>query len=186
MPWQGSASVPLVISAPSPKLRASLGLAANATIAVPVATLDVAGTVLDFAGASAAANMTSHTLRPLLVNHGGNVTPTRAYVSSGLQSWRLVVMTHPANGHALKLVCCKGPCPGQPKNSTQGSGKVDADWAPILRRVQGGRRAHSVSALSDVTGTVADAAFSLLLYDTTVDPFDMEDVSSTCEEIYLL
>lgn len=185
MPWQGSASVPLVISAPSPKLRASLGLASNATVAAPVATLDIAGTALDFAGASAASNMTTQTLRPLLVIHSGNVTPTRAYVSSGLQSWRLVVMSHPANGHALKLVCCKGPCPGQPKNSTLGSGTVDADWTPILRRVQGGRRAHSVNARSDASVTAADAAFTLLLYDTTVDPFDMEDVSSSCEEMCL-
>lgn len=179
MPWQGSASVPFVISAPSPRLRVSLNLETNATVIAPVATLDLAGTVLDFAGAPAAANMTTQTLRPLLIPHVANVTPPRAYVSSGLQSWRLVVMTHPANGHALKLVCCKGPCPGQPSNSTDRRGAADADWAPRVRRNQIGGGSAPPRSSTDTGGEAP--SFTTLLYDTTVDPFDMEDVSSSCE-----
>lgn len=154
MPWQGSASVPFVIAAPSLQLRESLGLAAGAIVDVPVGTLDIAGTALDMAGVPAAANMTTVSLRPLLVNHGSNSTPPRPFVSSGLAQWRLVVMTHPANGHALKLVCCKGPCPGQPTNSSSGGHGQDQTLAP---------------------------QWTQLLIDTTLDPFDMVDVSVTCE-----
>ena len=173
MPWQGSASVPFVIAAPSLQLRESLGLAAGGIVDVPVGTLDIAGTALDIAGVPAAANMTTVSLRPLLVNHGSNSTPPRPFVSSGLAQWRLVVMTHPANGHALKLVCCKGPCPGQPTNSSSGGrGLVDSDWAPRFLPVDGVVHGQNQTSAPQWTH---------LLIDTTIDPFDMVDVSATCE-----
>ena len=182
-PWQGSASVPFVIAAPSPALRSALNLASNATVDAPVATIDIGGTALDFANASAVANMTTQSLRPLLITQGGNATPPRAFVSSGLAQWRLVVMTHPANGHALKLVCCSGPCPGQPTaNSSYSRGFVDSEWAAI------GQLQHWPARAPDSTQGSRDAsaassgsttAWTKLLYDTTVDPFDTTDVSST-------
>ena len=177
MPWQGSVSVPFVVAAPSAELRASLNLASNVAVAAPVTTMDIGGTVLDFAGAVAVANMTTLSLRPLLLENGGyNSTPPRPFVSSGLGSWRAVVMTHPANGNALKLVCCRGPCNGQPK--VNGSGFVDEDWASRVLPV-------SSNIMRQVSRQPLDGSdfeapqWTKLLYDTTSDPFDMTDVSVT-------
>eukprot|EP01061_Rhynchopus_euleeides_P034807 TRINITY_DN5873_c2_g1_i1.p1 TRINITY_DN5873_c2_g1~~TRINITY_DN5873_c2_g1_i1.p1 ORF type:complete len:513 (+),score=125.84 TRINITY_DN5873_c2_g1_i1:92-1630(+) len=110
VPWQGSASVPLLCKGP--------GIRQNATVARPVATLDIAATFLDYAGVAPAENMTAVSLRPLL--EGGESAPYKDVISSGLKNWRMVVKeTSSDNGTSgsFKYICCKDACPGAPSTS---------------------------------------------------------------------
>lgn len=152
-PWNGAASVPLVILGP--------GLPAGASVTVPVSTMDIAGTVLDFAGLKPAPGMTTQSLRPLLGRSG----TYRSYVSSGLGAWRSVAMLRP-DGTNLKLVCCHGQCPGQPRNdSTVFIAEGDEDeYAGVVR----GRAAASSSSSA--------AKDTMLLFDLDADPFDMNNL----------
>ena len=107
MPWQGSISVPLFISGP--------GLQTNATVSLPVATMDVAGTVLDLAGVPPASGMTTMSLLGFVNGSAASPTPYRPFVASGLGGWRAVVKTRSEGTY--KLVCCRsatGLCDGQP------------------------------------------------------------------------
>ena len=167
MPWQGSASVPLVCAGP--------GIRAGAVVDIPVATLDIGATFMDFGGAKLAPGMTSQSLRPLL-EHGQAAAggAYREFVSSGLQSyafdsdlvsvdagdaddqdqqddghhgkgkgkwaWRMVV----ERDTGLKFICCKGACKGAPASAT-----------PIDR----------------ATG------YQEILYNTTADPFDLHPLN---------
>jgi arylsulfatase A-like enzyme len=115
MPWMGSVNVPLVVIAPS------LGLPQGVVVEdVPVATLDLAGTFLDWSGATPGVNMTTRSLRPFL--QPGAVSPVayRGFVSSSLAAWRAVLQSA-ADGAIYKLICCRGACPGQPTNATAGA-----------------------------------------------------------------
>ena len=120
VPWQASISVPLVCFGP--------GIAPGIEHSGPVTTLDLGGTFMDLAGTKANADMTTQSLRPLLM--GGE--PTRDYVSSGLDNWRLVVQQ--IEGVSYKLVCCRGPC-AEPKSSTAASSSGEG-WHALLYNTQ--------------------------------------------------
>jgi hypothetical protein len=159
MPWQGSVSVPLVVAGP--------GLPSNATVGEPVATLDIAGTILDLAVVEKAPKMTTVSLMPFL---GGNGT-YRSFVSSGLSGWRAVVMTRP-DGSRLKLVCCVGKCVGQPRNDSSvfvgdDGGEDSRSYAAVLN----GQRVHKhVPDRGSASNTV-------LLFDIDADEFDMDNLA---------
>ena len=110
LPWQGSASVPLLVSAPA------LGLPAGAAVDAPVATLDIAGTVLDYAGVAPAPSMAGVASLRSFLQTAPPPPPYRPFVASGLGSWRAVVQTRA--GVDYKLVCCRGACPGAPHNAS--------------------------------------------------------------------
>lgn len=55
LPWQGSASVPLMCAGP--------GVKAGQIITMPVGTLDLSATFMDFAAATPAPGMTAVSLR---------------------------------------------------------------------------------------------------------------------------
>lgn len=76
-PFQGSSHVPLVFRAPG------LGIRQNATVRAPATVMDIAATILDYAGVDVPEGMTSRSLRPVLEGSSPSVRP---YVSSGLQS----------------------------------------------------------------------------------------------------
>ena len=71
-PWEGSAHVPLMCSGP--------GILAGKTITSPVATMDMAGTFMDYADASPEPHMTSRSFRPLLEGKSGALEAYRPYV----------------------------------------------------------------------------------------------------------
>jgi arylsulfatase len=158
MPWQGSVNVPLVILGPN--------LPVKATIEQPVATFDIAGTILDLAGIPPALGMTTVSLLPLL---GGSGT-YRTFVSSGLSNWRAVSMTRPDTTR-LKLICCKGACPGQPRNDSTifigDSGGDDEDRYPAVLD----NNNHGVAVKFE-----SAAANTVLLFDLDADPFDMDNL----------
>lgn len=175
MPWMGSVNVPLVVSAPA------LGVPQGVAIAdVPVATMDLAGTFLDWAGATPGVNMTSRSLRPFLQQPGAAAAaaaaPYRDFVSSGLAAWRAVVQSA-ADGAIYKLVCCRGACPGQPANATAGAlaraartvfvGGAPEDYPPLDGGDEGVRAVTSHAAAAATSG-----ANHTLLYDVVADPYD--------------
>ena len=144
-PWEGSAHVPLVCFGP--------GIVAGATVDLPVATLDMGGTFIDYAGATPAPGMTTRTLRPLLEGGIANASAAAAYrgfVSSGLGNFRLVVQQHAKVGGAVnemtqyKYICCQGPCPNAPSTAPQPMGPHD---------------------------------FVEMLIDPVADPYDMKDLA---------
>ena len=107
-PWQASVGVPLICGGP--------GLATGKVIKAPVGTVDLAATFLDYAGAKVPAGMTSTSMRSLLDAHAPSPKP-RAFVKSGLKTWRMVVQTDPVDGKSYKLICCKGKCPESPSTA---------------------------------------------------------------------
>jgi hypothetical protein len=160
-PWEGSAHVPLLCYGP--------GIAKGGTVSVPVATLDMGGTFLDYAGADPVVGMSTRSLRPLLEAAGGGgggggggsvgsadantsaaVAAYRGFVSSGLANFRLVVQAHPAVGGAAgettqyKYICCQGACPNAPSTAPQPKEKGD---------------------------------FVEMLIDPVADPYDMHDLA---------
>ena len=148
-PWEGSAHVPRVCFGP--------GIAAGAEVGVPVATMDLAGTFLDYAGAAPAPGMTTRSLRPLLESGGSAaaLVAYRGHVSSGLANFRLVVAQQLKVGSGAdgtgtgettqyKYICCKGPCPNAPSTAPQPVGKND---------------------------------FVEMLIDPLADPYDMHDLA---------
>ena len=168
MPWQGSASVPLMCTGP--------GTARGHVVSRPVAQIDLSATFLDFAGAARPEGMTAESLRPFLEGGTGEADAGkgrdsyRAFVSSGLQSFpfnqtfdeALAAAAAPREGGAhyswrmvveadtgLKFVCCRGACPGAPSNAPP----VDAH------------------------------GFTQILYDTVADPFDTVPISDRPEAV---
>lgn len=107
-PWEGAAHVPLMCMGP--------GILANHTVTVPVATMDMAGTFMDFAGTNPAAGMSTRSLRPLLEGKGAQEGNYRDFVSSGLSNFRLVVQQQD-DGTQYKYICCKGACPSAPSTA---------------------------------------------------------------------
>jgi len=154
-PWQGALAVPLVCSGP--------GITPNATIDVPMASVDIGATILDYAGATPHPSMSASSFRGLLEGAPPS-TRNRTIVLSGLQShdfdtppaaaadadpdteqgvtfnFRLAVAQ--LEGKPYKYVCCKGHCPGQPSNVPPPD----------------------------------DDGYTRLLFDTADDPFDMADL----------
>ena len=160
MPWQGSASVPLLFVGP--------GVPAGAALAEPVATLDIAGTVLDYAGVARAAGMTTRSLRGALT--GG--APPRSHVSSGLGTWRSVLQTPPANASAIfKLVCCRGACPGGDGSAPYVGGDA-RDYAGLL---PAGARVYAPVSGAAGGGAATDI---VKLFEVVSDPFDLYDVAA--------
>merc|ERR1712178_616802 len=100
-PWEGSMHVPLIIKGP--------GVSKNQVVDTPVATLDIPGTFLDLAGATAASGMTTQSLSPLFSDSGSASSSYRSYVSSGLDgnfgNFRTVIKKFNST-HTLKFVCC--------------------------------------------------------------------------------
>ena len=122
-PWEASVSVPLLCFGGSD----SIGIKQNAVVTKPVATMDLAGTFMDYAGATPVAGMTTKSLRPLL---NGTDTIVRPFIASGLYSWRMVVQEH--NQTQFKFVCCKGRCPNAPSNV----GKPQSGWTQLLYDIE--------------------------------------------------
>jgi hypothetical protein len=120
VPWQASIGVPLVCFGP--------GIEKGVEYKGPVTTLDLGGTFMDLAGTKANEDMTTQSLRPLLM--GGE--PTRDFVSSGLDKWRLVVQQ--IEGVSYKLICCKGPC-AEPNSIRAASSSVE-EWNMLLYDTQ--------------------------------------------------
>jgi len=175
MPWQGSVTVPLVVIGP--------GLARNATIDTPVSTMDIAGTILDLAGLQPDSQngMTTRSLMPLLTPAPPvNATQYRQFVSSGLGNWRAVVQKRPKSGLRLKLVCCRGVCPGQPGNTTRtgfvGESGEEEGGAYPRELLEGGGGVETPPLDPTATATGKD---TLLLFDIDADPFDMDDLSKS-------
>ena len=144
-PWEASASVPLLCFGP--------GVQAGKVVAEPTATLDLAATFIDYAGAELGTNMTSTSLRPILQ---GSATTVRPFVSSGLDSWRLSVQQH--NGTWYKFVCCKGKCPNAPHNVPK---PVDG-WTQLLYRVGEGGDQFDMNNVAPQQPGVVTAMRSLL------------------------
>eukprot|EP01060_Flectonema_neradi_P024477 TRINITY_DN3335_c0_g1_i1.p1 TRINITY_DN3335_c0_g1~~TRINITY_DN3335_c0_g1_i1.p1 ORF type:complete len:536 (+),score=117.60 TRINITY_DN3335_c0_g1_i1:88-1608(+) len=111
MPWQGSSSVPLICAGP--------GISENVTVGRPVATLDVSGTFLDFAGAKPVEGMTTVSFKSLLQKG----TDYKKTVNSGLNKWRMVVQDATADDGvtkgSFKYICCEDKCPGTPSTGPQ-------------------------------------------------------------------
>jgi hypothetical protein len=121
LPWQASISVPLVCFGP--------GIAEGLEYKDPVTTLDLPGTFMDFAGATANEDMTTQSLRPLLT--GGK--PTRDHVSSGLAYWRLVVQK--VGAVSYKLICCEDSCKAPASSTTTPAPSIDG-WQMLLYDTQ--------------------------------------------------
>jgi hypothetical protein len=131
-------------------LRGPAGVQGAVIDSVPVSTMDIAGTVMDWAGVAPSANMTTTSLRPFMTPSAAGAVavgavPYRPFVSSGLSSWRAVVQAagkaaggdaavHSSSppAHMYKLVCCKGTsCPGQPRNTTWDGVRQDAFFGGV-------------------------------------------------------
>lgn len=92
-PWEPSSVVPLVCAGP--------GILPQRTVGLPVATLDLSATFLDFAGIPTAGlglGMSAVSLRGLLEARVGAIASYRPFVQSGLNKWRMVVRLDPADG----------------------------------------------------------------------------------------
>lgn len=115
VPYQASASVPLVVRGP--------GVPPGSVHAKVATTLDLSATFLDFAGAPVPASMDSRSLRPALA---GDPAAGRSHVASGLGSWRLV-----CDGR-FKLVSGFDPA-ARPSGPEQAAARVGAGRdAPAL------------------------------------------------------
>jgi hypothetical protein len=126
VPWDGSSRVPLLFMGPN--------IQAGSVVTQPVTTLDIVGTFLDLAEAELAENMTTRSMKSLLMN--ADRSSSRSFILSGLGSescldendhdppgvdrpidWRMVVKQMNATS-TLKLVCCPAGCNGINGNST--------------------------------------------------------------------
>jgi len=120
-PWQGAASVPLIIAGP--------GVSRGRVVEGPVANLDIVGTFLDYAGAKPSEGMSTVSLRSFL--QASSSTGYRPFVSSGLDNFRMVVKE--VDGISYKYICCKGQCPGSPSTAPKVS---KSGWMQMLIDVQ--------------------------------------------------
>jgi len=118
-PWQGSASVPLIIAGP--------GVAQGRVVDSPVGNLDIVGTFLDYAGAKPAEGMTTMSMRSFLQPASASAQPYRPYVSSGLDNFRMVVKE--VDSVSYKYICCKGECPKPPSTAPSVS---KSGWMQML------------------------------------------------------
>ena len=105
-PWEGSAHVPLMCSGPGIRSQ---------TITTPVATMDMAGTFMDYADAIPEPHMTTRSFRGMLEGKPGATQEYRPFVSSGLSNFRMVVQQ--INNKQYKYICCQGSCPNPPSTA---------------------------------------------------------------------
>ena len=91
------------------------GILKGKTVSVPVATMDMAGTFMDFASAVPEPHMTTQSFRGLLEGKPDAVSTYRPYVSSGLSNFRMVVQQ--IGSKQYKYICCQGPCPNPPSTA---------------------------------------------------------------------
>ena len=137
--------------------------------------MDIAGTVLELAGAAPVAGMTTKSFANVLRGAPGSAY-ARPFVSSGLANWRAVVKTE---GEAMyKYICCQGSCPGAPSNAT-GNGEaargfVDEEWSRAARR--GAAAATAAAPPLSLSGGGSAAELTRLLYDVVADPFDERNI----------
>ena len=104
-PWVASSNVPFACMGP--------GIKKNKIINTYVTNMDLAGTILDYAGAEMVVNMTSVSLKGFLNGTWSDKdNGYRDYVSSGLNNWRMVVQQVNATT-TWKYICCQGQCPGR-------------------------------------------------------------------------
>ena len=122
-PWEGSAHVPLMCSGP--------GIRVGATVTSPVATMDMAGTFMDYAGVKPAPGMTTLSFRPILEGSATAASSAyRSFISSGLSRFRMVVWEDPATSTQWKYICCQGDLPNPP--STAPKPKVPGGYVEML------------------------------------------------------
>jgi arylsulfatase A-like enzyme len=148
-PWEGSMHVPLIIKGPN--------IASGKVVDDPVATLDIAGTFFDYAGVTAATNMTTQSLRPLLSSSGVATSSYRSHVSSGLDgnfgNFRVAIKKYNSST-TLKFVCC------DTTSSGGGSGGASVNGCPT-----------GPSNIDAVTTSV-----QALLFDVKADSTDMSEL----------
>jgi len=137
--YQSSASVPLLIAGPN--------VPSAITVQTPVATLDIAGTILDLAGIIPADGMTTQSLKPLWDSNSSS--SYRQFVSSGLERWRMVVQE--VEGVSYKYVrCCDSDCLTDIAISGPGCDRID---------------------------DTNSAQFQHTLIDVNADPFDLVNLA---------
>ena len=141
VPWQPSVSVPLVC-------YGEPYIPVNAVYDDPVTTLDLPGTFLAAAQVAPLPDMTTQTLPTFtfpsttaaatLDNNGDALG--RAFVSSGLGEWRLVVkaIEEEEGGrkvdNSYKLICCRGQCPRFQTDGTTTT-TTTSPWQRLLYNV---------------------------------------------------
>lgn len=180
MPWSGSAQVPLLCSAPK------LGVRQGATIDTPTATMDLAGTFLDFAGVPTVAGMTTQSLKPLLTGEPG--AQPRPYIASGLQAKPFTL-------------------PGQSASSADGTATVTADfgttdvyangvdpdnggynWRMVVKQYNATTVFKYVCCKGACPGAPTPTpkpknGYSKLLFNIVADRFDMHDVAGANPDV---
>ena len=171
-PWQGALAVPLVCVGP--------GIRPKATLDVPMATVDIGATALDWAGAALADGMTARSFRGLL--EGADVaTRNRTVVLSGLQSYDFgggsdggADGADTADRVAADFLATGAPLP----NDEGGSGFNFR----LAMTVHKGAPYKFVCCLGTCPGAPSNTrrpdadGYTRLLFDTAADPFDMHDV----------
>jgi len=121
---EGSTRVPLAVMGPGVTPRGRL-------IKTPVSTLDVAGTLMDVAGARPAGGMTAQSLMPVMNGAG----PVRTIIESGLTMGTndlRVRWKQYNNSMTLKYFCCNGGCKFStlyPQSTTAQMGLLTVDDA---------------------------------------------------------
>jgi arylsulfatase A-like enzyme len=91
------------------------GILAGKTIGAPVATMDMAGTFMDYADAIPEPHMTTQSFRGLLEGKSNALAEYRPFVSSGLSNFRMVVQQFGQKQY--KYICCQGGCPNPPSTA---------------------------------------------------------------------
>jgi len=153
--WEQAVRVPLIFSGP--------GIAQNRLVNAPVATLDVAGTILDIAGTQPIDVMQTQSLLPV-IQPSSNLKPNRSVILSGLDSGYdfmdregdfAMALKQFNETCILKLVCCLSGCI---KQGTMFPATDDVQV--VLMRVEPGEGAsryeHNVLNIESGTG-VAEA-----------------------------
>jgi arylsulfatase len=171
LPWQGSISVPLVVTGPG------LGIKNQVISGLPVATMDITGTILDLTGISPVLNMTTQSFKQILYGLPKSSYP-RQYVSSGLASWRAVMKED--SERLWKLICCHGECPGSPSTVASGIRSYIGDEWKHNPVIQGNNGDESTGREHDLVKT---GNTTILLYDVMTDSADMTNLANEFPDI---
>ena len=180
-PWQGSLNVPLVCAGP--------GIREGAKVNVPVASIDVGATALDFAGADKVAGMTALSFRGLLEGadpeernrtvllsglqtaHFGEATSSELRVSN--ETWRNETWRRAEAAERERLR----------RQGKLSLGKHPYSWrAAVMGDAKTGAIYKFVCCQGECPGAPSTAGeadadgYMRLLYNTAVDPVDMVDL----------
>ena len=180
-PWQGSLNVPLVCAGP--------GIREGAKLNVPVASIDVGATALDFAGADKVAGMTALSFRGLLEGadpeernrtvllsglqtaHFGEATSSELRVSN--ETWRNETWRRAEAAERERLR----------RQGKLSLGKHPYSWrAAVMGDAKTGAVYKFVCCQGECPGAPSTAGeadadgYMRLLYNTAVDPVDMVDL----------